>query len=194
MIGGAVITAVATVLFGFTRPVAGMFSEEGSGLVSTSEVHLIDDSNLIAYAVQDHIDMARHTRHLRHGLLDKCRQVSWGSRGIPSTQAFSLQQIVQAVDRALIVDVLPTGLQPAGNAWAATMLGAGSVFGFFVFVPICPVFFLSPNDGSQGEYRPSTPLPWVRRNAARGPGHIHQLLPSLNTRHHCLVCKGRALR
>jgi len=39
---------------------------------------------------------------------------------------------VQAVDRALIVDVLPTRLQPPGNAWAATMLGAGSVFGFFV--------------------------------------------------------------
>ena len=50
---------------------------------------------------------------------------------------------VQAVDRALVVDVLPTGLQPAGNAWAATMLGVGSVFGFFVFVsfntaPISP--------------------------------------------------------
>jgi solute carrier family 45 protein 1/2/4 len=36
----------------------------------------------------------------------------------------------------LVVDVLPTGLQPAGNAWAATMLGVGGVFGFFVFVPI----------------------------------------------------------
>ena len=33
MIGGAVVTAVATVLFGFTRPIAGMFSEEGSRLV-----------------------------------------------------------------------------------------------------------------------------------------------------------------
>ena len=33
MIGGAIVTAAATVLFGFTRPVAGMFSEEGSRLV-----------------------------------------------------------------------------------------------------------------------------------------------------------------
>lgn len=64
-----------------------------------------------------------------------------GLPGVSFTETFSLQQIVQAVDRALIVDVLPTGLQPPGNAWAATMLGAGSVFGFFVFVPICPVFF-----------------------------------------------------
>lgn len=39
MIVGAIITAVATLLFGFTRPVAGVFSEEGSALVRTSSVH-----------------------------------------------------------------------------------------------------------------------------------------------------------
>ncbi|PFH53502.1 hypothetical protein AMATHDRAFT_54630 [Amanita thiersii Skay4041] len=39
---------------------------------------------------------------------------------------------VQAVDRALLVDTLPPFVQPAGNAWAARMLGIGSVIGFFV--------------------------------------------------------------
>ncbi|KAF9495214.1 MFS general substrate transporter [Pleurotus eryngii] len=39
---------------------------------------------------------------------------------------------VQAVDRALLVDTLPSIEQPAGNAWAARMLGIGSVVGFFV--------------------------------------------------------------
>ncbi|KJA17812.1 hypothetical protein HYPSUDRAFT_145931 [Hypholoma sublateritium FD-334 SS-4] len=39
---------------------------------------------------------------------------------------------VQAVDRALLVDTLPPSDQPAGNAWAARMLGVGSVVGFFV--------------------------------------------------------------
>ncbi|KAL4247774.1 MFS transporter superfamily protein [Abortiporus biennis] len=39
---------------------------------------------------------------------------------------------VQAVDRALLVDVLPTSKQPDGNAWAARMLGIGSVAGYFV--------------------------------------------------------------
>ncbi|KAJ7718374.1 MFS general substrate transporter [Mycena maculata] len=39
---------------------------------------------------------------------------------------------VQAVDRALLVDTLPPAQQAAGNAWAAAMLGAGSVVGFFV--------------------------------------------------------------
>jgi hypothetical protein len=67
--------------------------------------------------------------------------------GVYSAEVFS-QRTVQAVDRALIVDVLPTGLQPSGNAWAATMLGAGSVFGFFVFVPICLAFFRMPNSQS----------------------------------------------
>ncbi|KAF9553769.1 MFS general substrate transporter [Agrocybe pediades] len=39
---------------------------------------------------------------------------------------------VQAVDRALLVDTLPPTEQAAGNAWAARMLGVGSVVGFFV--------------------------------------------------------------
>lgn len=42
--------------------------------------------------------------------------------------------IVQAVDRALLVDTLPSSSQPAGNAWAARMLGVGSVVGFYVYV------------------------------------------------------------
>ncbi|OBZ66441.1 General alpha-glucoside permease [Grifola frondosa] len=39
---------------------------------------------------------------------------------------------VQAVDRALIVDTLPSREQADGNAWAARMLGIGSVAGYFV--------------------------------------------------------------
>ncbi|KAF5324984.1 hypothetical protein D9619_009553 [Psilocybe cf. subviscida] len=39
---------------------------------------------------------------------------------------------VQAVDRALLVDTVPSSNQAAGNAWAARMLGVGSVVGFFV--------------------------------------------------------------
>lgn len=39
---------------------------------------------------------------------------------------------VMAMDRALLVDTLPPAAQAAGNAWAARMLGFGSVIGFFV--------------------------------------------------------------
>lgn len=39
---------------------------------------------------------------------------------------------VQAVDRALLVDTVPSSEQASGNAWAARMLGFGSVMGFFV--------------------------------------------------------------
>lgn len=42
--------------------------------------------------------------------------------------------LVQAVDRALLVDTLPPSDQPDGNAWAARMLGIGSVAGYFVYV------------------------------------------------------------
>ncbi|KAJ3821456.1 sucrose transporter [Lentinula raphanica] len=38
---------------------------------------------------------------------------------------------VMAVDRALLVDILPSTLQPSGNAWAARMGGLGSVVGYF---------------------------------------------------------------
>ncbi|TFY54951.1 hypothetical protein EVJ58_g8555 [Rhodofomes roseus] len=40
--------------------------------------------------------------------------------------------LVQAVDRALIVDTLPSSEQADGNAWAARMLGVGSVAGYFI--------------------------------------------------------------
>ncbi|KAH7337847.1 major facilitator superfamily domain-containing protein [Rhizoctonia solani] len=39
---------------------------------------------------------------------------------------------VQAVDRALLVDILPPSLQADGNAWAGRMFGLGSVAGFFI--------------------------------------------------------------
>ena len=38
------------------------------------------------------------------------------------------------MNRALLVDTLPTPEQARGNAWAARMLGIGSVAGFFVYV------------------------------------------------------------
>ncbi|KAF9072613.1 major facilitator superfamily domain-containing protein [Rhodocollybia butyracea] len=38
---------------------------------------------------------------------------------------------VMAVDRALLVDMLPATLQPSGNAWAARMAGIGGVVGYY---------------------------------------------------------------
>jgi len=78
MIGGAIITAAATILFGFTRPVAGVFSEEGSGLVCTSGMTAVGDGVLIAHTVQGSVNMARRIRHLRHGFLNKRGHVSCG--------------------------------------------------------------------------------------------------------------------
>ena len=40
--------------------------------------------------------------------------------------------VVMAVDRALIVDTIPSSEQASGNAWAGRMLGIGGVVGFFV--------------------------------------------------------------
>ncbi|KAI6041575.1 major facilitator superfamily domain-containing protein [Pisolithus marmoratus] len=48
---------------------------------------------------------------------------------------------VQALDRALIVDILPTSEQPSGNAWAGRMLAIGSVVGFYVGNVNLPAIF-----------------------------------------------------
>lgn len=41
-------------------------------------------------------------------------------------------RIVQAVDRALVVDTLPPSQQERGNAWAGRMSGVGALAGFWV--------------------------------------------------------------
>ncbi|PPQ98305.1 hypothetical protein CVT26_013500 [Gymnopilus dilepis] len=60
----------------------------------------------------------------------------WNNNALSGEASLILQPLmsflVQAVDRALVVDTLPTAQQAAGNAWAARMLGIGSVVGFFV--------------------------------------------------------------
>ncbi|TRM66977.1 major facilitator superfamily domain-containing protein [Schizophyllum amplum] len=48
---------------------------------------------------------------------------------------------VQAVDRAILVDTLPSSAQASGNAWAARMLGVGSVVGFFAGNIDLPSYF-----------------------------------------------------
>lgn len=53
-----------------------------------------------------------------------------------STNGLMNSVSVQAVDRALLVDTLPTPEQANGNAWAAMMLGLGSVIGFFMYMHI----------------------------------------------------------
>jgi solute carrier family 45 protein 1/2/4 len=51
------------------------------------------------------------------------------------------KRTVQAMDRALVVDTLPTSEQAAGNAWAARMLGLGGVSGFFMSVALPSIQF-----------------------------------------------------
>jgi solute carrier family 45, member 1/2/4 len=48
--------------------------------------------------------------------------------------------VVQATNRALLVDTLPTAEQASANAWAARMLGIGSVAGFFMCVDVTDAF------------------------------------------------------
>lgn len=40
--------------------------------------------------------------------------------------------VIQAMDRALLVDVIPPSLQSAANAWAGRMFGGGAVLGYMI--------------------------------------------------------------
>jgi solute carrier family 45 protein 1/2/4 len=55
------------------------------------------------------------------------------------TSILTSQQTVQAMDCVLVVDTLPTSEQAEGNAWAARMLGLGSVAGYFMSVTLLAI-------------------------------------------------------
>ncbi|KAL4076685.1 major facilitator superfamily domain-containing protein [Scleroderma yunnanense] len=93
ILAGAVLCSCATLLLGYTKPIASIFAPSGS---LTHNVYTIWLAILAIYCID-----------------------------------FSINA-VQALDRALLVDTLPTSEQPNGNAWAACMLAIGSVVGFYV--------------------------------------------------------------
>ncbi|KPV77581.1 uncharacterized protein RHOBADRAFT_8597, partial [Rhodotorula graminis WP1] len=49
----------------------------------------------------------------------------------PTSSDFSVN-VIQAMDRSLLVDVVPPAQQPAVNAWAGRMFGFGAVFGYWI--------------------------------------------------------------
>ncbi|KAF8552273.1 MFS general substrate transporter [Imleria badia] len=102
----AALCAFATLLLGFTRPFATIFTTLDSPSNDTLTIWL---AILAIYCIDFCINAGEHRVTLMH-----------------------IAVSLQALDRALLVDTLPTAKQPAGNAWAATMLAIGSVAGFFV--------------------------------------------------------------
>ncbi|KAG6329987.1 hypothetical protein ID866_9101, partial [Astraeus odoratus] len=93
ILAGTILCCCATLLFGYTKPIASLFVPGGS---LTHDVLTIWLAVLAIYCM----DFAVNA--------------------------------VQALDRALLVDMLSTSEQPSGNAWAACMLAIGSVIGFYI--------------------------------------------------------------
>ncbi|KAJ3761600.1 hypothetical protein EV360DRAFT_37460 [Lentinula raphanica] len=106
MIVGTLICVFAMSLLGWTKEVAGIFTQQ---VVRTGRVSRI--LQLINFHVQ--IALTLWLAVISVYLID-----------------FSVNAVM-AVDRALLVDILPSTLQPSGNAWAARMGGLGSVVGYF---------------------------------------------------------------
>ena len=127
MLLGTVICVFAMLLLGFTRSVASIFTALGShsvGLIarpktswltfSQNDVVTIWLAIFAIYLIDFSINVGEHSR-------SKFKDIN-----------ILTDVVVQAVDRALLVDTIPSSEQASGNAWAARMLGVGSVIGFFV--------------------------------------------------------------
>lgn len=110
MLLGTVICSVSMLLLGFTRDVVSIIIPRGTSLVSP--VFSLFCYNDRSCPQNDTVTIILAVVAL-YGI------------------DFSVNA-VQAVDRALIVDSIPFSEQPDGNAWAARMLGLGSVVGFFM--------------------------------------------------------------
>ncbi|KZP04887.1 hypothetical protein FIBSPDRAFT_708005, partial [Athelia psychrophila] len=105
MLGGVVLCMLSMLLLGYTRPIAGWFTRLGTNSNDTLTIGL---AVLSIYSIDFSINA---------GMCYTCT---------PRTH------LVQAVNRALIIDTLPSAQQASGNAWASRMMGVGGIAGFFL--------------------------------------------------------------
>ena len=138
MIVGCIVSSVAVLLLGWAAEVAAVVATTGGVAVRpcpsislAPTITLTRLSSLTASAA-DH--RSRHPRRLRH-VCTSCLPhrppgTPWAHHPQSQNRDFSIN-VVQAMDRSLLVDVVPPALQPAANAWASRMFGFGAVFGYW---------------------------------------------------------------
>lgn len=140
---GCVLCVLGMLLLGYTRAVAGVFTTAGGAAHGRLTVALA----VLSIFVLDFSINAGAPRSCLEYLAIMLIQL----------------RAVQAVDRALLVDTLPPAQQAAGNAWAASMLGAGSVVGFFVCVRLSLLPPPTLTQLAQRQPPPNDPPPLPRR-------------------------------
>jgi solute carrier family 45 protein 1/2/4 len=79
----------------------------------------------------------------------------------PADWLRSARPTVQAMNRALLVDTLPASEQASGNAWAASMLGIGSLAGFFVYVAQFSSLSFTPTSQCSGNINLPSMFPFL---------------------------------
>ena len=140
MIIGSFLCVFALLLFGYTRLVASVFIKFG-----TSAVILYFYSVLSLPFIDSRIRTQNNVLTIWLAVLSiYCIDFSINAGPPHRLLLFSLRQLtflqtVMAVDRALIVDVLPSPEQPSAAAWAARMIFIGAIVGFYMYVSPCPV-------------------------------------------------------
>ncbi|KWU47353.1 hypothetical protein RHOSPDRAFT_6124, partial [Rhodotorula sp. JG-1b] len=103
IIGGCVLTSLSVMTLGWSKEFAALFANEGTKLASLGSSRT---------AWHNHLAIA-------------CAVIS------VYVIDFSVN-VIQAMDRSLLVDVVAPAQQHTANAWAGRMFGFGAVFGYWV--------------------------------------------------------------
>ena len=116
--GGCVVSSLAVLLLGWAREVAALFTTTGTTAHSRLTITFAILSIYVMYAL---VSTLLRSRYIALCSYTPCDHDS----------DFSIN-VVQAMDRSLLVDVVPPHLQAAANAWASRMFGIGAVAGYWI--------------------------------------------------------------
>ena len=143
MIGGSILCLLTMLLLGYTRPVASIFTRLGTTTVCRTLIKVTNQTLNLLWITQNDV-LTIWLAVLSIYFIDfsinvgqySCHAHLYNTAHLTKTYLLT----VMAVDRALMVDTLPSFEQPSGTAWAARMLAIGSVAGFYVYVSSIAIF------------------------------------------------------
>jgi solute carrier family 45, member 1/2/4 len=135
MIIGSLLCVFALLLFGYTRPVASVFVRFGTSAVCYHMFYSVLSLYFIDWGVwiQNNV-LTIWLAVLSIYCIDFSINAGWSPLLLLLSLPYLTEPQVMAVDRALMVDVLPSPEQPSATAWAARMVFIGAIAGFYMYL------------------------------------------------------------
>lgn len=115
LLAGLALSTVAMLQIGYAKSIASLvFNDVGAREVATRVLAIS-----AIFAIDFSINAGECARDSTQDAARGWRSHKWRS-------------IVMALDRSLLLDLVPSQHQPLANVWAARLAGAGSILGFFI--------------------------------------------------------------